>query len=437
MKPALNELLTQVGKGTPMGGLIRRFWIPALLSSALARDEHATRIRLLGEDLLAFRDTDGRVGVVSAICPHRGAPLYYGRNEQSGLRCVYHGWKFDIAGACVDMPTEEADSPLAASTRLNAYHARERNGVVWVYMGDAKKIPPLPAFEWNRLAPDRCHISLRIQECNWVQAMEGSIDTAHAPMLHGRIDGHGKSVISRETVMSRVKNPKMEAVDMDYGAAIASLRQVDGLCYWRVTQFLFPFYTLIPPFEDNLSGQAWVPIDDEHTLCFMFSFDPVKPLNEKIRSIYRQGYRGRESGHPSVNGLERRVGMPYEDYWPKYGRHNDFGIDWEEQRAKRFSGMPGLWVQDAAVSGLLPIVDRSCQSLGTTDTGIVRVHKRLISAAQRLRDSGELPRGATTADVFDVRAVAMNLGPGESWKDNFEQAIRTEGEVLVAEPPEE
>jgi len=183
-----NEKLVRVGKGTPLGELFRLYWIPFLPSKDLAKDGQPKRIRLLGEDLVAFRDSEGRIGLVDQACPHRGAPLIFGRNEDCGLRCVYHGWKFDVAGAVTDMPAEPARSRLKEHVRIKAYPCQERNGMIWTYMGpDADNLPPLPNLEWNLVPADQVHVSVRVQECNWLQAVEGEIDSAHAPLLHGRL----------------------------------------------------------------------------------------------------------------------------------------------------------------------------------------------------------------------------------------------------------
>src|SRR5579871_3712059 len=175
-----NELLTRTGPGTPMGNLYRRFWLPALLPEELPHaDSDPIRFRILGEDLIAFRDTNGKVGFVANNCPHRGASLFFGRNEEAGLRCVYHGWKFDVEGNCVDMPNEPAESDFKSKVKAIAYPTRERGGIVWVYMGPRgqAELPPLPDLEANMLAEDQTGIGIFQRECNWMQALEGDIDT--------------------------------------------------------------------------------------------------------------------------------------------------------------------------------------------------------------------------------------------------------------------
>ena len=189
MTPEENELLTRVGPGTSMGKLFRRFWLPALLSEELpAPDCAPVRVRLLGEDLVAFRDTEGRVALLGPYCAHRGAPLYYGRNEENGLRCVYHGWKFDVTGQCVDMPSEPADSNFKDKVRVKSYPTREWGGVIWAYMGPPERVPDRPpVLEWGLVDADHRRVVKNFQECNYLQALEGDIDTAHVSWLHSSL----------------------------------------------------------------------------------------------------------------------------------------------------------------------------------------------------------------------------------------------------------
>lgn len=189
-----NELVTRVGPGTPLGRMMRKYWTPALLSEEIARDGAPVRIRLLGERLVAFRDTDGRVGVFEEYCPHRRVSLFLGRNEERGLRCVYHGWKFDVAGRCVDMPTEPPGSEFQRKMRAVAYPTVEHGGVVWAYLGSGEPPAP-PRFEWTRLRPEQRVVTRTWQECNWLQALEGGIDAAHAAALHTVIDEASKRAV--------------------------------------------------------------------------------------------------------------------------------------------------------------------------------------------------------------------------------------------------
>ena len=286
---------------------------------------------MLGEDLVAFRDSEGRVGLVDQACPHRGAPLIFGRNEECGLRCVYHGWKFDVTGAVTDMPAEPVRSRLKERVRIKAYPCRERNGMIWTYMGpDQADPPPLPNVEWNLVPQEQVHVSLRVQECNWLQAVEGEIDSAHAPLLHGRLDAQGTT---SAWIQKRDLRPTFECIKQDFGMSIAARRNYDAnTLYWRVNQFMLPFYTLVPPLSPfpDLSGHAWVPIDDENTLCIMFSYHPSEPLRPKTRQIFAEGHNGRESGHASRNALvQHPVTVPYAGYWTKYNPQNGFQFDYD------------------------------------------------------------------------------------------------------------
>jgi phthalate 4,5-dioxygenase oxygenase subunit len=413
-----NERLVRVGPGTPMGALMRLHWIPFLRSADVVADGQPHRVRLLGEDLVAFRDTSGRVGLVNHACPHRAAPMVFARNEEDGLRCVYHGWKFDVDGKCLDIATEAAGSPMCRNVKIKAYPVRERNGVLWAWMGPEVDAPPLPELEWNLVPAEQLHVSMRIQECNWLQALEGEIDSAHAAVLHARVDQ--RSTINQWRQAQDLV-PTFECVQHPSGVNIAARRKAgDNLDYVRVNQFLLPFYTLVPPQTQypELSGHAWVPVDDEHTLCLMFTYHPAKPLPEKSRRMFQQGHQGWDSGHPAEASFEPRpVTHPYPLFWSKYNRGNAYGFDYGLQVTQRNSGMPGLWVQDAAAqSGVQPITDRSQEMLGTTDLGIVRTRRLLLDALRKLHTEGHRPASSTDPQSMMWRAVSITIPRGSDWK---------------------
>ena len=413
-----NEILVRVGQGTPMGNLFRLYWIPFLFSKDLVADGKPRRVKLLGEDLVAFRDSKQKVGLIANACAHRGAPMMFGRNEDCGLRCVYHGWKYDVTGQVTDMPAEPAESKMKERVKITAYPCQERNGMIWTYMGpDTADPPSLPNLEWNMVPAENVHVSMRVQECNWLQAVEGEIDSAHAPLLHGRIDQQG-SVSS--WIAKRDLRPVFECLKQDFGMSIAARRNYDETHnYWRVNQFLLPFYTLVPPLtpHPDLSGHAWVPLDDENTLCIMFSYHPSKPLLERTRQIFAEGHNGRETGHASRNALRSDNPMvPYAGYWTNYNPQNGFQFDHDTQVSTWFSGLPGLWVQDAACQmGISPIYDRSKERLATSDTGIAMTRRLLLETAGALRDNGARPRGVTDPDVFMARAIAIRLPKSVPW----------------------
>ncbi|MBO0894449.1 MAG: Rieske 2Fe-2S domain-containing protein, partial [Acidimicrobiales bacterium] len=268
-----NELLCRVGPGTRMGSLFRQYWLPAMLSSELPRpDGDQVRVKLLGEELIGFRDTDGRVGLIQNACPHRGASLYFARNEECGLRCVYHGWKFDVTGQCTDMPNEPAESNFKTKVKARAYPCVERGGVVWTYMGPRDTPPPMPDLEGNMTPESTVYAETRA--CNWMQALEGDIDTVHFSWLHcGHLEPEDAAGdFLRYQVTDR--HPKFSVLDTEWGTSYAAfIAATEDKTYCRMAHFLFPCYTMIPQGEvmANRRVRAWVPMDDEHVIWFIMS----------------------------------------------------------------------------------------------------------------------------------------------------------------------
>src|SRR6266508_877579 len=272
-----NELVTRTGPGTPMGEAMRRYWLPALLSEELPEpDCPPLRVGLVGENLVAFRDTQGKVGLMAENCPHRGASLFFGRNEECGLRCVYHGWKFDTADNCVDMPNEPPESNFKHKIHAAAYPCVEHGGVIWAYLGPPEHRPVEPLFEWAHLPQGHRFISKTWQECNYLQAIEGGVDSSHSSFLHRMFDG-GTSAMSSGGYRARSTSPKLEVLRTDYGYAYASIRHLkdEGKNYVRVYHFVLPFQQM-RAFEGFLpgcpliQGHLWVPIDDEH--CWVYNW---------------------------------------------------------------------------------------------------------------------------------------------------------------------
>lgn len=413
-----NERLVRVGPGTPMGRLMRLYWIPFLLSRDVEVDGTPYRVRLLGEDLVAFRDSSGQVGLVDHACPHRGAPMALGRNEEGGLRCIYHGWKFSTEGRCLQMPAEPANSRMPAAIRIKSYPVKERNGVLWTYMGpDAHSPPPLPSLEWNMVPQEQVALSMRVQECNWLQALEGEIDSAHAAILHGRADQGG---VINQWKQGQDLAPTFECAVHESGVSIASRRKVgDDQHYIRVNQFMMPFWTLVPPQSQypELSGHAWVPIDDEHSLCLMFSYHPSQAFYEKTRKVFKEGHAGRESGHASDASFETRpVTHPYPTYWSIFNRGNAYRHD-PRLGQKYNAALPGLWVQDAACqSGVAAIYDRTQEHLGTSDAGIVRTRRLLLDTLAKLQAENRRPASADDPDQFLWRAISITVPQGSDWR---------------------
>jgi phthalate 4,5-dioxygenase oxygenase subunit len=425
-----NQLLTRVGPGTPMGELLRQYWQPFLRSEDLAEpDGRPLRIKLLGEGLVAFRDTRGAVGLVAENCCHRGASLFFGRNEESGLRCVYHGWKFDVSGTCLDMPNEPPESNFKERVHQPAYACVERGGIIWAYMGPRNEPPPLPELEWNLVPDEQRMLALRVEQCNWTQVLEGEIDSSHSSFLHSRLDeekdisvGLARGGSRGLLYKMRDRHPRFETLETPYGVAIAARRAAEeDSYYWRITQFLMPFYTIIPPYGNDpvFGGHAWVPIDDENTLTFGFTYHPTKPLAPQERG-FGLGFDGKgvEGLHPSPDVFLPATSQPYSQFLPRLNLKNDYLIDWQAQQTERFSGLPGLWPQDAACQESMGhIYDRTREHLGMSDSGIIQMRRRLINAARALQEHGVTPPGVEVPSSYSVRSAAVVLPRNEAWAD--------------------
>jgi phenylpropionate dioxygenase-like ring-hydroxylating dioxygenase large terminal subunit len=437
-----NELLTQVGSSTPMGELMRQYWIPFYLSNDLEADGPPQRVRLLGEDLIVFRATSGQVGLVGNHCPHRGASLFFARNEEEGLRCVYHGWKYDVSGACVDMPNEPPESNFKHKIQHTAYPVQERNGILWTYMGQSADLPELPNFEWNSVPTDQVHYSIRIADNNFMQPIEGEYDTTHIGFLHQGNQNEQADLSFIESVLRpqgkyekgwtwneigrRYKAPRWETADTDYGVLVGSRRDLEnGESYWRIYPFAMPFHTLIPgggP-EPMWSGHAWVPMDDEHTICLCWTFHALRPLTEKEVKNLERPANGLEALHASRDIYHPPSAKPYGQYWPKWDNANSFNFDYSaQQRGVRFSGLPGTWPQDSGMQQSMGFVyDRTKEHLGTSDSGQIQIRRRLTNAAIALREAGTPPPGVTTPDAYYMRPISTILPNTSPWVDSIKE----------------
>ena len=422
-----NELLTRVGPGTVMGELMRQYWLPALLTKELPEpDGNTLRVRLLGEDLVGFRDSYGRLGILGAHCPHRGAPLFYGRNEEGGLRCIYHGWKYDVDGHCTDMPNEPPETVFKDKIHHKAYPCQERAGVVWVYMGNLKPPPPLPELEWTMVPDENRYLAKRVQNCNFAQALEGEIDQSHNSFLHTQNTQLKPEVFDGATDVDlwrkKDTHPRFVAVETEYGVLIGARRNIDEMnCYWRLTQFLLPFYTMTGPYGENPSRHTrmWVPMDDETTLLIACNFHPLRPLNETEVERMR---RGSGAGFVAVDNLLPVDSGPGGAWRPKAKKENDFFFDRELQRTKLFSGIPEFWAQDAAVQeGMGPIYDRTQEHLGTTDIGIIHFRKRLLEVAREFHEKETHPPGVIDPQLYRVRGAAAILPKDADWREATEE----------------
>ncbi len=404
-----NERLTRTGPGTVCGNLMRRYWIPALLSSELPDPDCApVRIRLLSEDLVAFRMTDGAVGLVDEKCPHRGASLFFGRNEDCGIRCIYHGWKFDRDGKCLETPNEPEESRIGAQVRLRAYPCVEAGGVVWTYMGPPDKKPPFQSQEWTRAPEGARFVIKNLAESNYLQMMEGGFDSSHSSFLHRTMDlerDGGKTW----TYRIQARAPKLDVQITDFGYAYASLRDLEKTDehYVRVVQYIMPFHQF-RAIDDAarrsmVHGHIWVPIDDEN--CWVWSWMYAKD--------------GKDLTPDFIEKTERIGGRSSEFFVPgtfrmKQNRGNDYLIDREEQRTRSFTGIKGIGPQDqAAQESMGRIADRTIEHLGMSDVAVVHLRRLLMQACQDIEEGRE-PRGSLLPSI-NVRPVEKVLKKSETW----------------------
>lgn len=406
-----NELLCRVGPGTPMGDLLRQYWLPGLPAAALPEpDCRPARVRLLGENLVAFRDSEGKVGMLAENCPHRGASLFFGRNEECGLRCPYHGWKYDVTGRCVDMPNEPEESNFKEKIRARAYPCRDVNGVIWVYMGPHESPPPLPAYEVNTLAPEFVSPPrMMLEECNWVQALEGDIDSSHIDFVHARLNKDSKY----RGTYHRDKRPRLEVLPTAYGACYTARRQWDddGNFWHRITQFILPFFTMIAASDPTtVQARAWVPVDDDHTLQFMIQGRLDRPYTAAERAQAADPFS-------TFHGYVPPTSDPLTRYYTQANLHNDYLLDYQLQQKDLFIGIPFIGnLQDRAMTETMgTIYDRTQEHLGTTDAMVILVRRLLINAARALREQGVVPDNVENPALCRVRPASVLLKEHDNW----------------------
>jgi phthalate 4,5-dioxygenase len=413
LKATDNELVTQVGPGTPMGKLMREYWIPAMLSSELpAPDCDPVRVMLLGEKFIAFRDSQGRVGILPNSCPHRGASLWFGRNEEGGLRCAYHGWKFDTSGRCLDMPNEPAESDFRDKVRAEAPRVVEGAGIVWAYLGPRATPPEMPAFE--TLDDDFSRpLSLRAMqmECNYLQTLEGDIDTSHFGFLHV---GHLSPEATPEGTFMRWivedRAPRYRVVDTPFGASYGAYRPAGSPDqeYWRIAHFLFPFYTMVPVgLLGTSSGfTARVPMDDNHTLV----------INARTRDKYVGSELGiKQDAFAGLKIMPNGTGW-FDRFRSELTLDGDYDIDRDAQRAKRsYSGLNSVPTEDRAMTESMgPVYDRTREHLGSADLMVIRVRRRMLRALHAHAE-GTPPPGVDEPKAYRQRSGGVILPAGADW----------------------
>jgi len=335
------------------------------------------RVTLLSEQMIAFRDTEGRVGLIDEFCAHRGVSLWFGRNEESGLRCPYHGWKYDVTGQCVELPSVPS---MCGEVKLKSYPTMELGDVIWTYMGPPELQPPVPAFEWATVPSESRYVSRRLQECNYLQAMEGGIDSVHLSFLHrGDLRSDPLHTGSRGATFAANTDGVFEVVETDGGMIIGVRRSAEpGYLYWRITQWIMPFFTIIPPYGDNaLNGHAWVPVDDNTCMAWCMTHHPTRPLTDAELETMRSG------GGIHVNLIPGTVR-------PVVNRDNQYMMDRDAQQAgKTYCGVKGISMQDAAIQESQGFVqDRTRELLVPTDRAIVLARQRLRRAMATVQAGG-------------------------------------------------
>ncbi len=414
-----NELLTRIGPGTLMGDLMREYWMPAMMTSELPEpDCDPVRLRLLGEDLIAFRATSGKIGVVGNSCPHRGASLFFGRNEDEGLRCVYHGWKFDTDGHCIDMPSEPPESRYLEKVKTVSYRVQERGGLIWVYMGPRIEPPPLPSLVANMQPEGKYTIGAYFSDCNWMQSLEGDFDTIHVSFLHrGFVQPEeiADPDIAFERYAMKTRWARHHVTDTEFGCTSGNNRPAEeDSTYWRIAQFLFPFYAMVPASFREKSFIVVVPMDDENCMRFTMSVSDTPRRQGGPGAAEVNGVRTSYHPDPAQNTT---------DWLGRFkiagNRDNDYLIDRDVMRAKKpdtsgigWSGIPGRGQDNGMTESMGVIYKRTQEHLGVTDAGIIRMRRLLVKHARALREDGTPPPGVDNPDLYKVRSVSTLLPNG-------------------------
>ncbi len=391
----LNELLTRTGPGTPMGELMRRYWLPALLSEEIpAPDSPPVQVRLLGEELVAFRDSAGRIGLLAEHCLHRGTSLFYGRNEECGLRCIYHGWKYDVEGRVVDTPAEPAGSTFKDRLRHVAYPTHEVAGIVFAYLGPGA--PPLfPSYCWTTLPPEQTYVTKGLLECNYLQGLEGECDSAHLGFLHQQFTPDGYTALYAQDTA-----PAYEVEETDFGLRLIALRRAnDGRTYVRVSSFVMPVSCWVP--ARGKENHIYVPADDTHAWRYDLGWRdrPVRP-----EEVHRRAQIG-----PDYRRLRTQA--------------NHYLQDRELQRTADFTGIEDFLNEDACATETMgPLYDRSGEHLGVSDKAVIAVRRYLIRQVQAFQAGAPLPHRLTDPaldHMGHVDTLAELIPADTPWRDHF------------------
>ena len=436
MKDTDNELLVRADAGTAMGEYLRRYWHPIALSSELAEaDRPPLRVTVMGEDLLAFRDTKRRVGLVEPHCARRGANLFFGRNEECGLRCVYHGWKYDVDGKCVDMPNVPPGSAYHDTIAIKAYPTREFGDIVWAYLGPPAHVPDeVPQLEFGLLPASHRYVSKRLQACNWVQSMEGALDTEHFSFLHMpapvRFSNEDSSVAADERRMRWLRDdpmPQFAIREHEVGFSIGGARRADAdKLYWRITQFMLPTHSITPSAMPGeiYYGYTWVPISDESCWIYVYAWNPEREIiDEECARFDLGGFGQFATLGPGFATLRNRA--------------NDYLIDRDEQKLVSFTGIRGVAEQDSmAQDSQGEIADRTREHLTSSDVAIARFRRTMLRGAAALLDGVE-PDAAQRHEHYALRGGGSIAPADVSFEDVMQQRFGSkDGKAVRQRPPD-
>jgi phthalate 4,5-dioxygenase len=417
-----NDFITRVGVGTPAGTLLRRYWQPAALVDELAGNRPVKPVRLLGEDLVLFKDENGRYGLLERACPHRGTDLAYGRLEDGGLRCAFHGWLFDVHGQCLETPAEPEGSPLCGNIRQKAYPVVEKSGILFAYLGPGEP-PALPRLDCF-IAPDAYTFAFKgLIECNWLQSLEVGIDPVHTSFLHRFFHdedpsrGYGKlfrdksvdSDMPMTKIMREITRPRIEIESTDYGMRLVTLRPIDeAKTHVRVTNLIFPNAFVIPMSSEITISQWHVPVDDTRNYWYAIFTSFGAPVNkDEMRN-------------------QRLALYQLPDYVPRKNKSNNYGFDPLEQAHDTFTGMGAdINVHDQwATESMGPIVDRTREHLGQSDKAIAAYRRLLRNAIEQARQGGTplMVLDAEAAGTITGPAAIDGIGPSDAWQNYWQSA---------------
>jgi phthalate 4,5-dioxygenase oxygenase subunit len=426
LKPQDNDLLCRVEGKTPMGQIMRRHWLPACMSEEVAEPDGApVRFRLLGEDLVVFRDTKGKLGVLGEHCPHRGASLAFGRNEECGLRCLYHGWKFDTEGNVLDMTCEPEASHLKDHLKQKSYPVREAGGFIWTYMGPKERMPAFEPPAWAPSTQTRTSIVKMHTACNWAQVLEGSIDSAHSYSMHStnmpsmEVEG-AKATAANWPRPSTDRSPRIQIEPTSFGFRYAAIRKpilnAETHDYIRMTLFIAPYTVLIPPNDQYNLAQMLVPIDDTNTMFYWIAW-------HETRGIEQESWR---------KFCGAQVGIDLDQNYRKIRTlENRFLQDRNAMKLGDFTGIKGIPSQDMAMwESMGPIADRSAEHLLLCDTAIVKIRRLLLQTLKDHAEGKELP--GMKADSFRVRSTRCELKRDEPIAELMTARVRVEGPPVTA-----